>query len=240
MQYMGGKTLSAKYISEIINKNIGCKTFYSLFCGACSIESKVKAKLKICNDYHEYLIELLKACQNGYVPPENVTKEDYEYIKNNLNENKALAGFVGFGCSFGGKWFGGYAKCTKKYNYANGSKNSLLKKMKTLGKESTIFLNLSYDEVIIENNSVIYCDPPYKETTSYSNSTNFNHEEFWQWCRNASENNIVFISELKAPEDFICIWETPIKRDMDNVNKNMICSTEKLFIHKSNLDKIIL
>ena len=104
----------------------------------------------------------------------------------------------------------------------------------------TIFLNLSYDEVIIENNSVIYCDPPYKETTSYSNSTNFNHEEFWQWCRNASENNIVFISELKAPEDFICIWETPIKRDMDNVNKNMICSTEKLFIHKSNLDKIIL
>lgn len=113
MQYMGGKTLSAKYISEIINKNIGCKTFYSLFCGACSIESKVKAKLKICNDYHEYLIELLKACQNGYVPPENVTKEDYEYIKNNLNENKALAGFVGFGCSFGGKWFGGYAKCTK-------------------------------------------------------------------------------------------------------------------------------
>ena len=27
-----------------------------------------------------------------------------------MDENPALTGFVGFGCSFGGKWWGGYAK----------------------------------------------------------------------------------------------------------------------------------
>ena len=240
MQYMGGKTLSAKSISSIINKNIEGKIFYSLFCGACSVESKVNSKIKICNDYHEYLIALLKACQEGFIPPENITKEEYEYIKNNLNENKPLSGFVGFGCSFGGKWFGGYSKCTKKYNYTKGSKNSLLKKMKTLNKDTTTFLNLSYNEVEIKNNSIIYCDPPYENTTSYSNSNNFNHKEFWEYMRCLSENNIVFISELNAPNDFVCIWEKPIKRDMDNVNKTINHSTEKLFIHKTNLNKIIL
>ncbi len=87
MQYMGGKQLISTRISEIINHEIsgmGGATFVSLFCGACSIESKIKADTKILNDKHEYLIEMFKALQNGYKLPDEITKEQYEYIKNKL------------------------------------------------------------------------------------------------------------------------------------------------------------
>ena len=53
---MGGKQLISTRISEIINHEIsgmGGATFVSLFCGACSIESKIKADTKILNDKHE-------------------------------------------------------------------------------------------------------------------------------------------------------------------------------------------
>ena len=33
-----------------------------------------------------------------------------DYIELKKTRQLMLTGFVGFGCSFGGKWFGGYAK----------------------------------------------------------------------------------------------------------------------------------
>lgn len=53
-------------------------------------------------------------------------------LKKNKDLDKVLTGFVGFGCSFGGKWFGGYAKNKTNTNYALQSKKSLLKDMATL------------------------------------------------------------------------------------------------------------
>ena len=47
MRYMGGKTRIANDISEVINRSLpGNEPFVSLFCGACSIESKIKVKQK--------------------------------------------------------------------------------------------------------------------------------------------------------------------------------------------------
>jgi len=236
MQYLGGKSRIADDISTIINTYSKDKVFVSLFCGSCAVESKVIAKKKICNDSHEYLIALLTAVQKGYEPPDEITKEDYYRIKENKDENKALTGFVGFGCSFGGKWFGGYAKNNKGTNYAKQSKNSLLKKMKTL-KDNTYFTNLDYKQVEIPLDSVVYCDPPYANTTGYSNSNTFNHQEFWDYMRLLSQNNLVFISEINAPEDFIPIWKKNFKRVLDVNKNNIFDSVETLFVHKSLLSK---
>ena len=38
-------------------------------------------------------------------------------------------------------------------------------------------------------NAVIYCDPPYRNTTKYSNGIDY--EEFYQWCKNMAKNNRV-------------------------------------------------
>ena len=70
-----------------------------------------------------------KALQNGWIPPNDISEEEYKYIRENKNENMALTSFVGFGCSFAGKWFGGYARSNDKRNYAKMAKNSLNKKI---------------------------------------------------------------------------------------------------------------
>lgn len=42
--------------------------------------------------------------------------------------------------------------------------------------------NLDYRDVPIEEDSVIYCDPPYLNTKGYE--IDFNHNQFYDWCRN--------------------------------------------------------
>ena len=65
--------------------------------------------------------------------------------------------------------------------------------------------NLSYDKVPIENNSVIYCDPPYANTDTYCIS--FEHEKFYEWLRDCREkNHQVFISEYQMPSDFFEVY----------------------------------
>ena len=198
-----------------------------MFCGSCSIESKVKGFDKvICNDKHEYLIELFKGVQNGYELPEIITEEQYKYIREHKDNDKALTGFVGFGCSFGGKWFGGYARNKTNTNYALQSKKSLLKDMDNL--MTTQFTCQDYRDVIIPNNSIVYADPPYNNTTGYGKDK-FNSDEFWEYMCVISKNNKVFISEQTAPNDFECVWEKEFTRTLDVNKDNQFKVSEKLF-----------
>ena len=88
---------------------------------------------------------------------------------------------VGFGCSFAGKWWGGYARGGEGRNYCQNAKNSILKKVEKL--HNVYFSSTSYDDVEIEqSNSMLYCDIPYKDTTGYSVG-NFNHEQFYTWAK---------------------------------------------------------
>ncbi len=98
------------------------------FCGSCNVASKVNTKYKTLNDKHPYLIAMFQALQKGWIPPETISREKYEYIRNNLDVNKALSGFVGFGCSFSGIWFSNYAKDNTGRNYCKNAYNSILKK----------------------------------------------------------------------------------------------------------------
>lgn len=233
MQYLGGKSRISNDISNIINQYSENKKFYSLFCGSCAIESKVISKAKIINDSHEYLIEMFRAIQSGWEIPNSISKEEYEYVKTHKDEDKKLTGFVGFACSFGGKWFGGYAHL-KDYadkNYALYSKNSLIRKMR--GLNDSIFLCLDYKDVEIENDSVIYCDPPYEGTTKYSNSGDFDYGIFWDYMRELSKNNVVFISEYNAPSDFNCIWQKEQVVKFDINKNNVFKNLDKLFVYKT-------
>ena len=135
MRDIGGKTRTCKQIADIINnlhKNSGQK-FLSPFLGGGWVESHVSNQYdKHLNDKHYYLIEMYKALQKGWSPPKNLSKEEYEYIKNNQDEKPYLTGFVGFGCSFAGKWWGGYAKDSTDRNYCLNAHNSIIKKMEDL------------------------------------------------------------------------------------------------------------
>lgn len=63
--------------------------------------------------------------------------------------------------------------------------------------------NLSYEQVQIPDNSVVYCDIPYKQTNGYLSE--FDHDKFYEWCRN--QKGYVFISEYDMPDDFYLVEE---------------------------------
>lgn len=71
-------------------------------------------------------------------------------------------------------------------------------------------LSGDYRDVAIPDQSIVYCDPPYKWTAEYAEWA-FNHDEFRDYIRNLSKTHKVFVSEYSAPEDFKIIYEFPQK-----------------------------
>lgn len=88
----------------------------------------------------------------------------------------------------------------------------------------------SYFDLVLPENCIIYCDPPYAGTTKYKDD--FDHESFWHWCRNkAKQGHTVFVSEYTAPDDFECVWSQEVKSSL-SANGNSggsKVSVEKLF-----------
>lgn len=187
------------------------------------------------NDKHEYLIALLNGVKNGYNLPETITKDDYYYVKSHKDEDKVLTGFVGFACSFGGKWFAGYAKNNFNVNYALRGKKSLLKDMATLMTAEIICKD--YREVELPDGCIVLADPPYVNTTKYSLG-DFDTNTFWEYMRIISKNHLTFVCEQTAPDDFVSIWSKPIRRSLDVNKDNQFQITENLFVHKSIYEKL--
>lgn len=144
---------------------------------------------------------------------------------------------MGFCATFGAKYFGGYAR--SKSDKFIGEKTSMaiknLKKqapnLKDIKFMNCSFLDLPKDKI---KGYVIYCDPPYRGTTKYK-TEEFPYEEFYEWCREMSKNNIVLISEYNMPDDFECIWqkETKVNFDSNRVsNDDKNNRIEKLYIVK--------
>ena len=229
MRYMGGKSRISKQIATILNAATRERVFVSLFCGSCAIESKVQADVKILNDKHPYLIAMWQALQNGWTPPDVVTKEEYYRVKTNMDKNPALAGFVGFGCSFGGKWWGGLASNKRGDNYCARAERSLLKDFP--GVKNATFTCLDYRDVEIPDGAIVYADPPYANTTGYTLGQ-FDTNEFWDCMRQLSKRCEVYISEESAPDDFECIWSQEQTRTLDYNKSNQPKKVEKLFKYK--------
>jgi DNA adenine methylase len=224
MRYFGGKARTAKKISEVLHQHRTKGQLYiEPFVGGGWILSEMRGP-KLANDANQYLIAMYKALQSGWIPPSVVTKEDYERAKR-LELSDELIAFIGFGCSFAGKWFGGYAKSGDR-NYASNAANSLAKKLP--GLRDCEFVSKDYRE-FDPVDSLVYCDPPYCGTTQYGAVGNFDSSEFWQVMRKWSESNTVIISEYQAPADFECIAAFETKLDIRNSDNQKEPRVEKLF-----------
>lgn len=249
IKYMGSKSRIAKEIVPIIQSYIDNNTinnYYEPFVGGANVIDKIKCSNKYGSDLNKYLIALLQYVQSGGKLYDNVSREFYNEVKaaykNNTNEfTDYEIGNVGFLASFGGKFFdGGYAKPifektkTGKTHYRDYYAEAVRNLMKQVSDIQDVkFKCCDYKEIKVSD-SVIYCDPPYANTTTYANATKFNYSEFWNVMSKWSTNNIVLVSELIAPEDWVCIWEKKnIQRSLGDNNKQR--AVEKLFIHKTNL-----
>ena len=135
MRYFGGKFKISKDLANILNPITKDKPFVDLFCGACNVVEKITtASSRMANDNNPYLIALLKDIQDDWKPPTVCTEEQYYYTMSHLDENPALSGFIGIGCSYCGGWKNGYTKGIDKYrNYAREAHNALLRQKPKLG-----------------------------------------------------------------------------------------------------------
>ena len=155
MQYFGGKQRISKQLSQYLNSQLkDNQPFVDLFCGSCNIISKIdNNRLRIANDKHKYLIAMWKALQDGWLPPDEISRSEYKFIKENKDDDPPLAGFVGFGCSFAGRWFEGYAYNSKGYNYCLRSQKSCINKISNLNDVE--FYNLNYDKLNIPKDALV-------------------------------------------------------------------------------------
>lgn len=238
MKYMGSKNRIAKHILPIILKDRKeGQCYVEPFVGGANIIDKVDGYC-IGGEYNKYIAYMWKALKAGWIPPQNITKDYYNYCKSLYKNNSAdrrqyyMIGYVGICCSYSGKWFGGYAGKveTRKglRDYQNEAFNNTMKQVENI--KNIDFVHSCYSELEMPRNSIIYCDPPYKGTTQYKDS--FDHELFYDWCREKSkQGHKIFISEYNMPNDFICVWEKEVKSSLSangkvGGNKN---SVERLF-----------
>lgn len=229
MVYMGSKSRIAKDILPFILPHLKSGQWYvEPFVGGCNVIDKVNHSLRLGSDSNKYLIALLKYVQDGNELPAYIEKEEYQKVKANPDAYADwYVGYVGFICTYKGKFFNGFAGKTivkggKERDYQREKRNNLLKQ----DLSGIKFVCSTYDKLEIPDNSIIYCDPPYQESTTYKDS--FDSAKFWDWCRDMSKRNTIFISEYKAPEDFRCIWSKELSSNLSGDNKK---SVEKLFVY---------
>lgn len=140
MRYMGGKSRLAGPIAAYINavRQPG-QSYWEPFVGAGWVLARVRGSGPVyASDNNPYLIELWRALQRGWVPPERVTEAEHRKAREGYM-TMALTAFIGFGCSFGGTWFGGYARDRQGRNYARQSSASLQRKLAAIAPDAHFF-----------------------------------------------------------------------------------------------------
>lgn len=248
MRYLGGKYFVAKQIAEHLN-SCECPVYLEPFMGSCWVTAKVKHATRLAGDGHKEIVCLYHRVVNeGWLPPEHVSEEEYASIRSQRFQEERdyppeLMAFVGFGCAFGGSYFRKYAGEI----YAARSKRSILKKAKHL--QGTKFFTADYRD-LNPSGCLIYCDPPYDGKYSYRitgshGNGSFDNNEFWEIMDEWSEANVVYISELSAPEEYECVMDVSVKacvRTKEGCpvrHEKLFCKSQNLKLPLEDRDKIL-
>ena len=229
MQYFGGKHRISRDLALFIQYFV-TDYYVEPFCGACHVGLKIEAPNKIFADVNEDLILMYNSLLDGWIPPLSVSKEEYDALRKTAPGLTPLRAFAGFGCSFAGKFFGGYARCSRGDDYAGNARNSLLRDYAGNARNS-LYLCSDYRSVPYPEGSLVYCDPPYAGTTKYYGTPPFSHDYFWQFCRELSATCTVLVSEYSAPDDFTCIWEKATRTEIRTGRGEREPRVEKLFAY---------
>jgi Site-specific DNA methylase len=175
------------------------------FCGSGAVIEHVPGN-RIANDINPYIVAVLEGVQRGWLPPDVVSEDFYNQVRYNKERYcDAIVGFVGFGSSFGGIFWNSYGRSSKVLSLAKEAKQALLHQKPKL--KGTIFTSMDYRNLPLPANAIIYCDPPYENTTGYGGAERFDSAAFWQWAREKTMHGFdVYVSEFTAPPDFVSVW----------------------------------
>ena len=233
MKYMGSKARIAKHILPIILKDRkDGQCYVEPFVGGANMIDKVEG-WRIGADSNEYLIRALILVRDK---PDLIPRSNLEYTEEMYNDAKKtdlknpVDCFAMFNYSFGSKFADSWARNKRGTDYVKECVRNVLIQSENI--KGVDLLCSDYLSLKLPPQSIIYCDPPYANTTKYKDD--FDHDTFWKWCRDkVDEGHQVFISEYNAPEDFVCVWQKEIQSGLNtNTTKKGI---EKIFVHESQL-----
>lgn len=232
--YQGGKTRIAAQITqqlELLSSDRG--VYVEPFVGSAAVFHKMAPRFEVAvgADIMEDLVLLWQAAADGWIPPENLSMEEHQALWH--SSPSALRAFAGFPCSFGGRWFQGYARDPKSdRNFAQAGSRSIVRRAKTM--KHAEFRHADYHELedLIGPKTLVYADPPYANTKSYPGSARFDSKEFWatmaRWVDKGAQ---VAVSEYVAPPEWVEVWSVDrhVSTALDNSKAR---ATDKLFVSK--------
>ncbi len=221
MQYMGGKSRIAKQLAEVIDRvRKPGQIVWDPFCGGLSMAVALSKNGPVwATDVNPALINLYKAVQAGWVPPTEVSKDEYQAAKS-LPDTHPMKAFCAVACSFAGKWFGGYATANLSRNrgrpshYCKGAASRLPNEaMRVHSFSCGDFLSVQPQPL----DAVLYLDPPYRNTTQYAGAPSFDYDLFVQRVQDWAGHGVpTFVSEYALPVGRV-VWEraqtTTVARD---------------------------
>lgn len=224
MRYLGGKARLVGKFALLVNARSANRTLWEPFCGGLNASVRLEARRHILSDAEPCLVTLVRAVVlEGWLPDLNaVSKALWERHRANPDPDDPMTAFLGYGCSFSGKWFSTYAGFTydsfhmKRGNHGSAVRSGPLVSVKSLlkarfaldGREVEVERCDFLDGTRPDGVDVIYADPPYRGTTGYDAVPGeFDSDRFWEVASaHAADGVDVFVSERTAPVGWAPVW----------------------------------
>ncbi len=214
MRYLGGKSRSAKHIVPLLKAAYEpSQAYVEPFIGSGWVMQDMDVEgVRLGADIHGGLIAMWTAMQSGWLPPAEITREEWLDLQARKLEVDPLVAYAGF-CSFGGVYFASYLAGSapgSKRSYQAAHQASTVRKAERL--KGVELEACSYLDLALPPASLIYCDPPYAGTGRYRCTPKFDSVQFWHWTQDvANAGHTVFVSEFSAPESPAIqeVWAKP-------------------------------
>lgn len=230
MRYVGGKTRIAKPLAELIRTaREDRSTYVEPFLGGASVFSVVAPAFPrtVAADVVPDLVLMWQAARDGWTPPSDLSEAEYAALRH--AEPSALRGFAGFGCSFGGKWFGGYARGAGR-NFPDEASRRVVARAAGLAGSLICLADYRDLDQLIDAGAVVYCDPPYAGTTGYAAASPWDADTFWATAADwATRGAAVLVSEYAAPDGWEVVWERQHRQSLQGGTAPRPATTERVF-----------
>jgi DNA adenine methylase len=239
MSYGGGKAKIGRQIYNAIKEiqekmNWNSDIYFEPFCGMMNVSKyfiEENDKKIILSDANKDIVLLWnKLKKGGWSVPDCCTKEKYKQLKYS-KKHTAERGFYGVSCAYSGIFFAGYrTKSITGQDFFQSSRKNIIDIGNLLHCYSRKIKILNSSYLTFEpKGMIIYCDPPYEDNKfNIEHFNDFDSPLFWDTMRKWSKDNLVIISEYKAPQDFKCVWMKSITSVFSRKTTTRI---EKLFMY---------
>lgn len=228
MVYMGSKNRLSKYLKPIIEGYLKSGMIYiEPFVGGANMIDKIEWIGKYGYDLNKSIIALLKYgayhAKLSYIhnrefklPPEDISVEEFKRLRDLYKQGIASPkiGFAGLMCQLG-TFYSSYQNDKDKRDQL---RRNLEKQFSNPLFFNTQFEYKNYKDLKLQS-AVIYCDPPYPNTTQYNIKEKFDYDHFLSKCDEwYKDGNIVLLSGNFIPNrDWRVLFEKDYTYNMYNV-----------------------